>query len=70
MGAEKAFGDSSLIKIIKMLRERLDILESTDPCPACDGKGYTEHDCMCEHCTTTEIECELCENGRVPKPIF
>lgn len=70
VGAEHAFGDEKLVKISRELRERIHLLETTDACPACKGLGYVDHDCDCEHCTTTEVDCERCEMGRIPKPLI
>lgn len=31
-------------------------------CPECEGEGYEEHDCDCEHCTrTTGDRCDECD---------
>lgn len=68
LGAEHAFGDPQLVKLVREVNERVQILETTDPCAACDGKGYVEHDCYCPYCTTTEVDCEKCfGDGRIPK---
>ena len=67
VGAENAFGDHVLVKLVREIQNRVEILETTDPCGACDGKGYVEHDCDCPHCTTSEVDCEECDGGRIPK---
>jgi hypothetical protein len=36
--------------------------KSETECPECEGEGYEEHDCDCEHCTrTTGDRCDECD---------
>lgn len=68
IGPENAFGNEVLIRSIRHINEHIHLLETTDPCAACDGKGKEVHDCGCEHCSTEWIECEKCfGTGRIEK---
>lgn len=70
IGPRAAFGDAELIKYLHQISERMSVLETTDPCRACDGIGRLEHDCNCPHCSTEWVECEKCfGTGRIEKEI-
>ena len=68
IGAEKAFGDPQIVEIVRKLNVRLLIIDSTDPCPVCEGTGGENHDCDCNFCDMEVEECEECDgSGRVDK---
>jgi len=62
-----AFGNLELIKISCSVEEIDRILAETSECRSCDGRGYSEHECDCDHCEYEGDTCEDCEGeGRTP----
>lgn len=67
-GEKNAFGDPEIVRILRRLNARLSLIEKTDPCAACNGKGGDEHDCDCTFCEIEKEECEECDGtGRVER---
>ena len=63
-----AFGNVELIRLRKEGEALQQILDETWECGECDGEGYVEHECDCEHCDYEGDDCEAkCKDGRISK---
>ena len=68
IGNQNAFGDQEIIKIIHSINSRIDLIERTEPCKVCDGKGGEDHNCNYFYCDKQTEECEECDgSGRIKK---